>query len=161
MNRVVLVSLIFAVACPVAIAQSKASKAAPVSSARSVVTAAKMKPGLWEITTVNETAGSTAKRTVTSRACYASEDVGSLQRVVPQQREFGMKCETRDVKEHGAEATWRVACTGKDTSLNGTGKMTVATDEFTGRADLERKTARAKAVKVEHHITGKWIDNCK
>ena len=158
MNHTVLGSLILAAACIPALAQTKA---APAAAAKAAVTAVKMKPGLWEITTINETAGSTAKRTVTMRACYGAEDVGNVQRIVPQQREFGMKCETRDAKQHGAQAIWRVACTGKDSSLNGAGKMTLEPDAFTGRAELERKAAGAKAVKVEQHVSGKWIDLCK
>ena len=158
MNPTVLGSLILAAACLPAIAQTKAT---PAGVPKAAVAAMKMNPGLWEISTLNETAGSTTKRTVTSRACYGSEDVGNVQRIVPQQREFGMKCETRDAKQRGAEATWRVACTGKDSTLNGTGKMTLAADVFTGRADLERRAAGTKAVKVEQHIMGKWIDNCK
>src|SRR5215813_1966158 len=91
-------ALALALAAPVAFAQGK-----PV-----------MKPGLWEIVTVNETAGSPMKRTITARACYSADDVSSLPRVLPQQREFGMKCELRDPKAQGTSATWHVTCSGKD-----------------------------------------------
>ncbi len=120
-----------------------------------------MKPGLWEITTINETAGSTTKRTVTSRSCYALSDVTSVGRIVPQQREFGMKCETRDARQQGFEATWRVACSGKDSTMNGSGKMSLAAESFSGRAELELKGAAAKPVKVEQKVAGVWMGPCK
>jgi hypothetical protein len=138
------------------------TKSAPTEAPKSLATASKMKPGVWEVTTVSKSAGSTGTRTVTARACLTAEDTGNLQRIVPQQREFGMKCETRDAKAQGPDATWRVTCTGKDGSLNGTGKMTFAADAYAGHAELERKSPGAKAVKVEQTVTGKWIDgNCK
>jgi hypothetical protein len=158
MNHSLVTSLILAAACISATAQTKAPAAVPQKVAGP---AGNMKPGLWEITTVNETAGTTTKRTVTSRSCFAAADVASVQRIVPQQRESGMNCETRDAKQHGLDATWRVACSGKDSSMNGVGKMSLAPDAFTGRADLELKAAGAKAVKVEQKVSGKWMGACK
>lgn len=158
MNHSLVTSLILAAACISATAQTKAPPAVPPKVAGP---AGNMKPGLWEITTVNETAGSTTKRTVTSRSCFAAADVANVQRVVPQQREFGMKCETRDAKQQGMDATWRVVCSGKDSSMAGAGKMSMAPDAFTGRADLELKATGAKALKVEQKVSGKWMGNCK
>ena len=138
-------ALVLAVLAPVASAQGK-----PV-----------MKPGLWEIVTVNETPGSPTKRTITARACYTAEDVNSLPRVLPQQREFGMKCDLRDPKSEGTSATWRVACTGKDGSMSGPAKMSMAADSYTAEADLEFKKPGAKPVKVAQKVSGKWIEACK
>jgi hypothetical protein len=137
------------------------TKAPPTSEAKGTSAAGTMKPGLWEITTVNETAGSTTKRTVTARSCYSAADVASVGRIVPQQREFGMKCETRDAKQQGLDATWRIACSGKESSMSGSGKMGLGADAFSGRADLEMKTGTAKPVKVEQQVSGKWIGPCK
>jgi hypothetical protein len=120
-----------------------------------------MKPGLWEIVTVNETPGVAMKRTTTARACYTTEDVANLNRILPQQREPGMKCETRDAKAQGASATWKIACTGKDGDLGGNAKMTMAADGYSAAADLELKKRGAKPVKVEQKVTAKWIEACK
>ena len=84
-----------------------------------------------------------------------------MQRIVPQQREFTMRCETRDAKQQGADATWRVACSGKDSSMNGAGKMSIAADSFSGHTELDMKAAGAKAVKVEQKVSGKWLGACK
>ena len=155
MKPTVLGSLILLAASMPALPQTKP---APTESPK-VAAAGKMKPGVWELTTINQVPGSNSARTVTARTCLSADDVGNLQRIVPQQQEFGMKCETRDARLQGQDATWRVACAGKDGSLNGTGKMTMAPDAYTGQAALERKAAGAKAVKVEQKVTGKWIDS--
>jgi len=120
-----------------------------------------MKPGLWEIVTVNQTPGVAMKRTTTARACYSADDVANLARILPQQREPGMKCESRDAKAQGATATWKVACTGKEGDLGGNAKMTMAADSYSAAADLELKKAGAKPVKVEQKVTAKWIEACK
>lgn len=155
------------VLCNAAAAQKKPPAAPPASpppaptAAKAATPGAMMKPGLWEITTVNETPGSTTKRTVTSRSCYAVSDVTNVGRIVPQQREFGMKCETRDAKQQGFEAIWRVACSGKDASMSGGGKMSMTAESFSGRAELELKRAGAKPVKVEQKVGGAWLGPCK
>lgn len=129
--------------------------------AKAAPAAATMKPGLWELTTVVETAGSTTKRTVVGRSCYAPADVADVQRVIPQQREFGMRCENRDAKSQGPSTTWSVVCTSKDATMNGTGKMSFGNAAYTGRAELELKKRGAKPVKVEQTVSGKWIEACK
>ena len=131
---------------------------APAASAQGQ---AVMKPGLWEIVTVNETPGSPTKRTVTARACYSADDVANLPRVLPQQREFGMKCELRDPKVQGTSATWQVACTGKDGSMSGPAKMSMGPDSYTAEADLQLKKPGAKPVKVAQKVSAKWLEACK
>ena len=151
-------ALILVAVCTASAAQTKA---APAAASKAPSTVGPMKPGLWEITTINETAGTTTKRTVTARACYEAGDVSSVGRIVPQQREFGMKCETREAKQQGFDVTWRVACSGKDSSLSGTGKLGMGPEAYSGRADLEMKSAAGKPVKVEQKVSGKWIGPCK
>ena len=120
-----------------------------------------MKPGLWEIVSVNETPGVAMKRTTTARACYSADDVANITRILPQQRESGMKCESREAKAQGATATWKVVCTGKDGDLSGPAKMTMAADNYSAAVDLEHKKAGAKPVKVSQKVTAKWIGACK
>ena len=118
-----------------------------------------MKPGLWEIVMVNETPGVAMKRTTTARACYGPEDVANVARILPQQREPGMKCESRDMKAQGATATWKVACSGKDADLGGNAKMTMAADSYSAAADLELKKRGAKPVKVEPKRDANFLAN--
>ena len=145
MIKPIVAALVLAALAPAASAQGK-----PV-----------MKPGLWEIVTVNETPGSPTRRTITARACYSADDVGNLPRVLPQQREFGMKCELRDPKAQGATATWQVACSGKDGAMSGPAKMSMGPDAYTAEADLELKKPGAKPVKVAQKVSGKWLEACK
>ncbi len=145
----------------IASAHAMAASAKPhggAGQAPAVTTA--MMPGLWEITNAIETVGSTSKRTVTMRICYGPDDVAAAPRIIPPQREFGMKCDTRDVKTVDSAVTWRVACVGKESSLNGSGKMIPAAQSYSATASLNAKTG-AKTSKVEQSISGKWISECK
>ena len=156
MHRSIVAALLLSLAASPVLAQTKPAAADAAKPAGAV-----LKPGLWEIVTVNETAGSPVKRTVTARTCFTADDVGNLARILPQQREAGMKCESREAKAQGASATWRVVCAGKDSSLAGPGKMTLAPEAYSGQADLELKKAGAKPVKVEQKVSAKWIEACK
>jgi hypothetical protein len=119
-----------------------------------------MKPGLWEINYQIETAGSDAKRNITARSCYGADDFKAIERVVPVQREFGMKCENRQVTPQGAAVTWKIMCTGKDSSLIGTGEMTLSAEGYEAKASLDAK-ANGKATKVAQTIVGKRVGDCK
>ena len=94
--------------------------ATPVAAA-SAATASVMKPGLWEIAVVIDVAGTNSRRTVTSRSCYSAADLTSAARVLPVQREVGLKCANRDVKAQGDAVSWAVACTGQGGSMAGKG----------------------------------------
>lgn len=160
MQIALVTALVALFASTTALAQTKPAPAAATPAAPAPA-AAPMKPGLWELTTVVETAGSPTKRTVVGRACYSAADVADLQRIIPQQREFGMQCENRDAKSQGGASSWSIVCTSKDASMSGTGKMSVAGTTYTGRAELELKKRGAKPVKVEQTFSGKWIEACK
>src|ERR1700712_1482386 len=97
--------IIFCVAgWPLATAQPKAaSPAAPAAAGH-------LKPGLWEIVNLDETVGTTAQRSTVARTCFSAEDTHSVEKIIPPQREFGSKCESRDLKLKDETATWRVAC---------------------------------------------------
>ena len=67
MYKEVAVILLLAVAgLPMANAQTKASANAKAAAAP---VASPLKPGLWEITLLNETPGSNSKKSVVARAC--------------------------------------------------------------------------------------------
>ena len=148
------------IALAVTLSAASAGAVLAQPKAEPVVVKAVMKPGLWEISNSIDTAGSPTKRTVTSRACYSAEDVKSLLRIIPQQREFGMKCENRDVKSSGATVTWKVTCAGKDGTLSGSGAMAPADSAYAAQANLELRSG-GKASKVAQKISGKWISECK
>lgn len=123
--------------------------------------ASPMRPGLWETTLVIETAGTDRKRTVVGRACYSASDVADFQRVLPKQREFGMKCENRDLKAQGVNGSWHVACTSAESTLSGSAEVVLAASSYSGHAALESKKRGAKPEKVTQAFSGKWLEACK
>lgn len=149
-----IVSLIAACALVCAL-PAWAQKAAPTAGPTP------MRAGLWETTVVIETAGTSGSRTIVSRACHAPADVADVARVLPKQREPGMKCENRDAKVQGANASWQVACASAEGTLGGSADLALAATTYSGHAALERKKRGAKAEKVTESLSGKWLEACK
>ena len=143
-----------------ACAQKATGTAAP-AAADSAAAATAMRPGLLETTVTVQAAGAESRRTIVSRSCYAATDVNDAARVLPRQREPGMKCENRDVKAQAGKASWQVACASADGSLVGPAEITFAATSYAGKAELERKKKGAKAEKVSATLNGKWIEACK
>ena len=138
-----------------------AMQAQAQTTPRPTAAPAMIKPGMWEITVVSETPGSNTRRSVVSRSCFTGEDVASVPRLLPSQREFGMQCETRDVKPTAQGATWQISCTAKGASLTGPAKLSFANGGYVGEAELESKKPGAKVTKVSQRISGKLIGECK
>ena len=144
-----------------ACAQKATATAAPAAAGLAAAAATAMRPGLWETTVTVQTAGAESRRTIVSRTCYAATDVSDAARVLPRQREPGMKCENRDVKPQAGKASWQVACASADGSLAGPAEVTFAATSYAGKAELERKKKGAKAEKVSATLSGKWVEACK
>jgi hypothetical protein len=142
-----------------ACAQKQAAPATPAPAAAAGGTP--MRAGLWETTVAIQTAGADGKRTIVSRTCYADTDVTDAARILPRQREPGMKCENRDSKLQAGKATWQIACTSAEGSLAGPAELTFAATTYAGKAELERKKRGAKTEKVTSTLSGKWIEACK
>ena len=160
MNKFLLpVAAALALAAGPAFAQ-KTVTAAPAAPATMAVETG-MRPGMWETTVTTQTVGAESRRTIVSRSCFAATDVSDAARVLPRQREPGMKCENRDVKPQTGKAAWQVSCTSADGSLAGPAEVSFAADSYAGKAELERKKKGAKAEKVSAALSGKWIEACK
>jgi hypothetical protein len=160
MNKILsLIAAALLFAAGPACAQKPAAPAAPAPAA--VAGGTPMRAGLWETTMAIQTVGADSKRTIVSRACYADTAVADVARVLPRQREPGMKCENRDPKLQGGKATWQIACTSADGSLAGPAELTFAATTYAGKAELERKKRGAKTEKVSSTLSGKWIEACK
>ena len=138
-------------------AQKAGAPAAPAAVAAPV--AGKPKPGLWEISTVNERSDSADKRTVVARVCFSADDVGQVARLIPPQHEFGTKCENRDVKVKGAAVAWQTACTGK-LPMNGSGRMTLGEESYSAHVDFAVKVD-GKPGKLNQETTAKRVGDCK
>ena len=144
-----------------ALAQVKtATPVVAASAAAADVTAGVMKPGLWDIANVIDVAGTNTRRTITSRNCYSAADVKSAARLLPVQREVGLKCENRDIKAQGDAVSWVITCTGQSGSMVGKGTMTLGADGFAGQASLVAKTG-AKSQKVQQSMAGRRLGECQ
>ena len=153
-----------AAACLLAAAPAWAQKAAATAApppAPDAAAATTMRPGMWETTMTIQTVGADSRRTIVSRSCFAATDVSDAARVLPRQREPGMKCENRDVKPQAGKASWQISCSSGDGSLSGPAEVTFAANSYTGKAELERKKKGAKAEKVAATLSGKWMEACK
>lgn len=143
---------------PASAQKAAATAAAPAPAAPA---SAVMRPGLWETTVSNQAAGAEGRRTIVSRYCFAATDVGEPARVLPRQREPGMKCENRDIRPQAGKVSWQVACSSAEGSLAGPAEVTVGATSYAGKAELEHKKKGAKADKVTSTLSGKWIEACK
>ena len=120
-----------------------------------------LKPGLWEITTVVESADTSTRRTITSRLCYSPEDVASSSRVLPPQRGLGVRCLASDTKTAGdVGAAWKLTCKGKEGTLNGTGKMKPGPTAYSAEMRLEGKVG-GKPLKIDEKTSGRWQGECQ
>ena len=141
-----------------------AAAPATAPAAADAVAAGVMKPGLWEIANVIDVAGTNSRRTITSRSCYSAADVTSAARLIPVQREAGLKCENRDIKAQGDAVSWAVACTGQGGSMTGKGTLTLGVDSFAGQASLIVKTdakTGAKSQKMQQSMAGRRLGECQ
>lgn len=150
---------ILIVALMVVAAAHAQTKHAAAPAAAAAVTPV-MKPGLWEIVQVDQAPNAIDKRTTTSRICYSADDLKVSERFLPPHRDFSVKCQNRDIKSNGTESTWKVSCTGKDSTRSGAGKMASTADSYTAQVALDVKT-KGKATKLEQNVTGKWVGECK
>lgn len=165
MKTLLLVSIIsLLVVTPCSYAQTKAAPAQAVKTNTAISTtdvrAPVMKAGLWEHTQLNETAGSSTRKTLVSQACYSADDAKNVIKMLPPQQELGSKCQVSNIAINGESATWKLSCAGKGFTLAGPSRMTMKSDSYSGSADLERK-ASGKPGKVTQTITGKWLGQCK
>ena len=162
-----LAAAVLALATTTAFAQTKpaAAPAATTKPAAPVPAAAggfSLKPGLWETTLATETAGSTSKRSTVGRVCLTAADASDFRRVIPQQREAGMKCDNTDAKAQGANATWKVTCASKEDSMSGTGELASAGNTYSGKGEFQlKKKGAPKPAKVTQTFSGRWIEACK
>jgi hypothetical protein len=121
--------------------------------------ARKLRPGLWEVSTVNERSDSPGKRTVVARVCFGPDDVSQPARLIPLQHEFGTQCENRDIKARGVAVSWKAACTGK-LPMTGAGHLILGEESYTARADFTTNV-HGKAGKLAQETTAKRVGDCK
>jgi len=149
-----LVRLIVALTASAAGAGVAAQPAAPAAQSG-------LKPGNWEISTVIEFSNTATRKTITSRLCYAPEDVAAANRILPPQRGLGVQCLASDVKAGGTSGiAWKLTCTGKEGAMNGSGTMKPGPTAYSAEVHLERK-AGGKVVKIDEKTSGRWLGPCK
>jgi len=112
--------------------------------------------GLWEITTDTEMIGmpDMPKMNVpsqTHRQCLSKEDL------VPQSKEASQECKIINVSESGDTISWKIICSGKNGSMEGTGEVTYSGDSLEGSMNMEIK---GTDMKIRNKIKGHRIGEC-
>ena len=112
--------------------------------------------GLWEITTDTEMIGmpDMPKMNVpsqTHRQCLSKEDL------VPQSKEASQECKIINVSESGDTISWKIICSGKNGSMEGTGEVTYSGDSLEGFMNMEIK---GTDMKIRNKIKGHRIGEC-
>jgi hypothetical protein len=138
-----------------ALAGAGAASAQPAASATPSV-----KPGMWETTTVIENTAANSRRSIVARSCITAADASNPQRIIPPQREPGMQCENQDVKREGSNLAWNISCKSAEGTQKGAGKMSVSTDSYLGRAEVEQQKKGARPLKLAQTYSGKWVQAC-
>ena len=147
-------------AAPRVATPSVASAPAASSASAAAAAALALKPGIWETTAATENIAATSRRSVVGRSCVVAADAANPQRIIPVQREPGMQCENRDVKREGSNWVWAISCKAADSVQTGSGKLSVASESYLGRAELELRKKGEKPVKLAQTFSGKWIQAC-
>jgi hypothetical protein len=129
-------------------------------SASAPAAAAAIKVGLWETTTATEDSSTNSKHSVVGRTCVTAAEATNLARIVPPQREFGMRCENSDLKREGANIAWVISCKSSSATQNGKGRMSFFGDSYLGTAEVELRKQGSKPVKLSQSFSGKWVQAC-
>jgi Protein of unknown function (DUF3617) len=142
------------------VAVTLASGAASAQSAAAQGGSVSIKAGLWETTTIIEDSSTKSKRSIVGRTCVGAADVSNLARIVPAQREFGMRCENSDLKRDGTNVVWVISCKSNDTTQTGKGRISLFGDSYLGTAEVDLRKHGGKPVKLTQSFSGKWLQAC-
>ena len=110
-------------------------------------------PGLWEITTETEMVGMPGMKVPpqTHTQCLSKEDL------VPQSKEASKECQITDVHQSDNKVSWKIICSGKNGSMEGTGEMTYNGDSLEGFMDMVIKGAN---MTIKNKMKGHRIGEC-
>ncbi len=110
-------------------------------------------PGLWEITTETEMVGMPGMKVPpqTHTQCLSKEDL------VPQSKEASKECQITDIHQSDNTISWKIICSGKNGSMEGTGKITYLGDSLEGFMDMVIKGAN---MKIKNKMKGHRIGEC-
>lgn len=112
--------------------------------------------GLWEITVETEIVGMPDKSKMnvppqTHTQCLSKEDL------VPQSEEASKECKITDVSESGDTISWKIICSGKNGSMEGTGEITYSGDSLEGFMNM---VIKGTDMKIRNKMKGHRIGEC-
>lgn len=110
-------------------------------------------PGKWEITTTTEMTGVPGMKIppVTHTQCFEKGDI------VPQSEEGSEECSVSDIRIDGNTVSWKIACSGQNGGMSGTGEATYAGDTMKGTMIMIMPGA---GMKITNTLRGKRIGSC-
>lgn len=109
-----------------------------------------MKEGQWEMTIETEMEGMPMKMPPTTFSQCITQ-----QEPVPQSRQPGQECVTKDVVKKGDTVSWTVVCDTPAGSTTGKGKITYKGDTMEGSM-----TMTAQGMKMVSRFTGRHVGPC-
>lgn len=116
---------------------------------------AEIKDGLWEITTKAEMKGMPGQLpSTTMRQCITKSNP------VPKSDTKRSECKTKDYKQSGDTVTYTIECTGKDSVVLTSGKMTYKGNMFDGTSTTNIKTKGQPEMQMKSKMSGKYIGPC-
>jgi len=144
-------------AAPAASSSAAVGVRAPAASAAA---RPNVRAGLWEMTVEGENPASKQRQSSLSRSCLSPADVAGSTALLPTLREPSMDCVNSDPNAIGPDVTWQIACTGKSSTMKGSGKLHLSADGYVGRADLIVAKPGSKPVPASRSFKGRWVEPC-
>ncbi len=117
-----------------------------------------IKEGLWEITTQIEMPNipnmpAFMNRPMTHKQCITKNDA-----VPKQQPQKDRECKVVDQKIEGNVVTWKTICKGKDSTTEGTGKVTWKGNSYDGV--MTTKSSGKQAMNSTMKFSGRYLGAC-
>ena len=112
-------------------------------------------PGKWEVTTTTEMVGVPGMAgmvpPVTHTQCLTKGEL------VPQSEQGAKECKISDIKEDGDTVSWKMACSGRNGEMEGSGTVTYKGETMAGTMNMIIKGA---GMQIKNTISGKRIGAC-
>jgi Protein of unknown function (DUF3617). len=116
---------------------------------------AEIKDGLWEITTKAEIKGMPMQMPPsTVRQCITKKDP------VPKAKDKSTECKMKDQSVSGDTVTYAMECTGKNSVVLTSGKMTYKGNTFAGTSTTNIKSKGQPERQMNSKMSGKYIGPC-
>lgn len=128
---------------------------AAVLASTATAQAAERKEGNWEVKVSMEMVGMPMKMPPqTVNQCVTKKDL------VPDMSQREQNCIIKEQKVVGDTVNWKMQCTGKQGTMDGTGRIKYAADSYEGDMSMNIVQAGGPAMTIKYAMQGKWTGPC-